>query len=71
MYAKLAFFYRQDYYDLFFLTSLGTLTTEGGSETSETSETSDTSGNSQPVQGSFLNLLPPQLVVSQNQNKSA
>lgn len=44
---------------------------EGGSETSETSETSDTSGNSQPVQGSFLNLLPPQLVVSQNQNKSA
>ncbi|KAG6719107.1 hypothetical protein I3842_04G187300 [Carya illinoinensis] len=43
---------------------------EGESETSETSETSDTSANSQPVSGSFLNLLPPQLVVSQSQKES-
>ncbi|XP_059432664.1 uncharacterized protein LOC132165963 [Corylus avellana] len=41
------------------------------SETSETSEISDVSAASQPVQGSFLNLLPPQLVVSENQNKSS
>ncbi|KAG2713643.1 hypothetical protein I3760_04G186600 [Carya illinoinensis] len=34
---------------------------EGESETSEASENSDTSANSQPVSGSFLNLLPPQL----------
>ncbi|KAM1003774.1 hypothetical protein ACFX13_004110 [Malus domestica] len=40
------------------------------SETSETSETSD-SGSSHHVQGSFLNLLPPQLEVSQNREESS
>lgn len=39
------------------------------SETSETSEISD-SGSSHPVQGSFLNLLPPQLEVSQHRDGS-
>ncbi|KAF5738960.1 putative serine/threonine-protein kinase [Tripterygium wilfordii] len=37
---------------------------------SDTSETSDTASNDQSVQGSFLNLLPPQLEVSPSQNKS-
>lgn len=35
---------------------------------SETSETSDTPTSNQAVQGSFLNLLPPQLEVSEEQN---
>ncbi|XP_038694210.1 serine/threonine-protein kinase tricornered-like isoform X2 [Tripterygium wilfordii] len=37
---------------------------------SDTSETSDTASNNQSVHGSFLNLLPPQLEVFPNQNKS-
>ncbi|XP_009336128.2 LOW QUALITY PROTEIN: serine/threonine-protein kinase tricornered [Pyrus x bretschneideri] len=41
-------------------------------EESETSETSETSDNgSQHVQGSFLNLLPPQLAASQNREDSS
>ncbi|BFG42936.1 hypothetical protein CerSpe_292100 [Prunus speciosa] len=39
-------------------------------EESETSETSETSDSSHPVQGSFLNLLPPQLEVSQHRDDS-
>ncbi|KAJ7977220.1 Non-specific serine/threonine protein kinase [Quillaja saponaria] len=44
---------------------------ENESEASEASETSDSPANSQSVQGSFLNLLPPQLEVSHNQNNSS
>lgn len=39
---------------------------EGGSG----SETEEHAASSQPVQGSFLNLLPPQLEISQKQKGS-
>ncbi|XWS76232.1 hypothetical protein CRYUN_Cryun01aG0157800 [Craigia yunnanensis] len=37
---------------------------------SESSDTSDTTTNDQPVQGSFLNLLPPQLEATEKQSGS-
>ena len=39
--------------------------------TEEESDASDMVADNQPVQGSFLNLLPPQLEVSQDQEESS
>lgn len=49
------------------LTFLDELATDGDSESSEASDTPPTN---QHAQGSFLNLLPPQLEVSEELNDS-
>lgn len=52
----------------YFLTCFWLLETDAESESSEAS---DTPGSEQPAQGSFLNMLPPQLEVPQRRSDSS